>query len=109
MENVNADASAGVEEQAEKIRKLMELVKNLNAEDLEDVLSYAEKYYSANESDPQCCPYCVKTIVIRYGRKHGKQRYLCKSCYRTFVSTVNSVMCHSCRTGRCRTRSSEIP
>ena len=68
---------------------------NLNAEGLEYILSYAWKYCSANEAGPQSCPYCGKTEVIRYGRKRGKQRFLCKDCNHTFASTVNTVMYHS--------------
>ena len=73
----------------------MEVVANLNAEGLEYILSYAWKYCSANEAGPQSCPYCGKTEVIRYGRKRGKQRFLCKDCNHTFASTVNTVMYHS--------------
>ncbi|MCD8327462.1 MAG: hypothetical protein LUC90_12545 [Lachnospiraceae bacterium] len=35
------------------------------------------------------CPYCGSSSIIRYGLKHGKQRFLCKSCRKTFLPTTH--------------------
>lgn len=41
------------------------------------------------------CPYCGAHAAIRYGHKCWKQRFLCKSCGRTFVQTTHTVMANS--------------
>lgn len=41
------------------------------------------------------CPHCGARSVIKYGNKCKKQRFLCKVCGRTFVSTTNTVMANS--------------
>ena len=41
------------------------------------------------------CPYCGSDHVIRYGHKHGKQRFFCKKCERTFITTTHTVMSNS--------------
>ena len=41
------------------------------------------------------CPYCRSHAIIRYGHKCGKQRFLCKTCKRTFVPTTNTIMSNS--------------
>lgn len=38
------------------------------------------------------CPHCASSAVIRYGHKCGKQRFFCKSCGKTFVSTTHTIM-----------------
>ena len=46
---------------------------------------------TSQETKPEC-PYCGSSRTIRYGRKHGKQRFWCKACERTFVTTTHTVM-----------------
>ena len=41
------------------------------------------------------CPYCGSHSVIRYGHKCRKQRFLCKSCTKTFVPTTHTIMSNS--------------
>lgn len=41
------------------------------------------------------CPYCGSHVIIRYGHKCGKQRFLCKSCAKTFVPTTHTIMSNS--------------
>ena len=41
------------------------------------------------------CPHCGTSSVIKFGHKCKKQRFLCKTCGRTFVSTTNTVMANS--------------
>ena len=41
------------------------------------------------------CPHCAAQSVIRYGFKCKKQRFLCKNCGHTFVSTTNTIMANS--------------
>ena len=41
------------------------------------------------------CPYCSSKTVILYGKKRGKQRFLCKDCGRTFITTTHTIMSKS--------------
>ena len=42
------------------------------------------------------CPVCGKTHIIRHGhREDGTQRYKCKDCGKTFVSTTNTVVAYT--------------
>ncbi len=41
------------------------------------------------------CSHCAAQSVIRYGFKCKKQRFLCKNCGHTFISTTNTIMAHS--------------
>ena len=38
------------------------------------------------------CPHCGSHDIILYGSKHGKQRYFCKECGKTYVSTTGTVL-----------------
>ncbi len=41
---------------------------------------------------PTCCPNCSSMHFIRYGHKDGMQRFLCKSCGKTFLPTTGTLM-----------------
>ena len=41
------------------------------------------------------CPHCGSSNVTRFGRKHGKQRFHCKDCGKTYVVTTGTIMSHS--------------
>lgn len=41
------------------------------------------------------CPYCGSSNIIRYGHKCNKQRFFCKGCGRTFVTTTHTIMSNS--------------
>jgi transposase-like protein len=46
-------------------------------------------------SKGKVCPHCKTTGVSRYGTYDGNQRYICKSCRRTFSDLTNSPRCNS--------------
>lgn len=35
------------------------------------------------------CKFCNSTEIIKYGKKNGKQNYLCKDCKRNFVNNID--------------------
>lgn len=41
-------------------------------------------------SKGKCCPYCESDSVCRNGKYSGKQRYICKSCRKTFTDFTYS-------------------
>lgn len=78
----------------EGARKLLRLLKDMPADHIQELVDMALEMSEEQEPVPSCCPYCGSTNLIRYGMKHGKQRYLCKEedCGHTFMSTRNTVM-----------------
>lgn len=42
---------------------------------------------------PSECPHCSSELVVRKGIADGLQRYLCRSCSRTFNATTGTPLC----------------
>ncbi|MBR2676794.1 MAG: hypothetical protein IKE28_07780, partial [Solobacterium sp.] len=42
-------------------------------------------HHSDSLERTSCCPNCSSMHFIRYGHKDGMQRFLCKSCGKTFL------------------------
>lgn len=78
------------------LEELTKYIKKLSADAVNTLLD-AVKMLLASENTAAIpnCPYCSSTMAIRYGHKCGKQRFLCKQCRHTFVTTTNTVMSHS--------------
>ena len=58
----------------------------LNADFDRDELT--EKRFSHDKK----CPHCVSANIVKNGNHHGRQRFLCKDCYKTFGETTNTVL-----------------
>ena len=43
---------------------------------------------TTNVTNPFCCTHCGSEIYIKYGKKNGKQHYMCKECNRKFVDNL---------------------
>lgn len=76
--------------------KLIDQIKQLSEDNITTLLD-AVRLMLASQKEPSKpdCPYCGSPNIIRYGHKCNKQRFLCKSCDRTFVPTTNTIMSHS--------------
>ena len=74
--------------------KALKVLKDFTKEDLIIIFNtIMESTQSEDHKSEMCdCPYCSGNNVIRYGKKHGKQRFMCKVCDKTFVTTTNTVM-----------------
>lgn len=78
------------------LEELTKYIKKLSADAVNTLLDVIKKLLaSETTADIPNCPYCRSARAIRYGHKCGKQRFLCKQCGRTFVTTTNTVMSHS--------------
>lgn len=78
------------------LEQLTQYIKKLSADAVNTLLDAVKVLLaSENTADIPDCPYCSGTRAIRYGHKCGKQRFPCKQCGRTFVTTTNTVMSHS--------------
>lgn len=75
---------------------LISRITHLSEDEISSILDAVTLMLKARESTPvPNCPYCGADAVIRYGHKCGKQRFLCKTCGRTFVTTTNTIMSKS--------------
>ena len=72
------------------------LISRINLLPEEEILSLLDTVVlmtakSTFDTKPDC-PYCTSSAIIRYGHKCNKQRFFCKSCEKTFVSTTHTIM-----------------
>lgn len=75
---------------------LISRIPQLSEDEISSVLHVVTLMLEAKELTPKPdCPYCGFHTVIRYGHKCKKQRFLCKTCARTFVTTTNTIMSNS--------------
>lgn len=76
--------------------QLISQINRLSDEDISSLLNTVTLMASKNTTTAiPHCPYCGFHSVIRYGHKCRKQRFLCKSCERTFMQTTHTVMANS--------------
>jgi transposase-like protein len=84
------------------LTKIKNEIKDLTDLEKYELYKYLSKLVSeVEQKDPNeqdsatqmpCCPRCNGNIVVKDGFKRKKQRYCCKECGRTFVSTTGTVM-----------------
>lgn len=77
------------------VTELMTLLSNLPPKAIDRLFSIAQNLQDDQPAQRMPCPYCGEVHTIRYGKKCGKQRFLCKCCNRTFVTTTHTIMSHS--------------
>lgn len=77
--------------------EILDVLRQFSKEELISIFNIAmdNANPSKNSEDICDCPYCSGKQVIRYGKKHGKQRFLCKDCGRTFITTTHTMMSKS--------------
>lgn len=76
----------------QNINKLIDCIKNLTSDAISRLLALALGMLAAETAAATECPYCGGTRIVRNGKKCRKQRYLCRDCGRTFVTTTHTVM-----------------
>ena len=104
------------------IYEISELAMSLNLENREEAFRYINELIIKQEADEPChsdavqaesdvaaesqnvqghedealrtCPHCGGK-ASRFGIKRGKQRYICKSCGKTYVETTNTIRLYS--------------
>lgn len=77
--------------------KINEILKDLNADELDEVIKIAssrkinhevvelfQQAVEAKYSTGFICPYCGDTHIVKNGRHNNVQQYLCKNCRKTF-------------------------
>lgn len=77
------------------LKELLNSIYNLSEDAIRKLLDEAKHLLiSAPQSKP-ACPHCQSQTVIKFGFKCGKQRFRCKDCGRTFVTTTHTIMAES--------------
>ena len=54
--------------------------------------SFNKEFREARFSKGQCCPHCESTSVVKNGKLKGKQRYICRSCSKSFNDLTKSAL-----------------
>ncbi len=72
--------------------KILNILKKFTKNELISLFNIALDSAKSNEPDMKSdCRYCSSNKVILYGKKHGKQRFMCKDCGRTFITTTCTI------------------
>ena len=83
---------------------LTKLIGNLDSQELKALSDQILSLLKSTENEPhtdrvekvECCRKCAGTNIVKFGKdSNGKQRYKCRACGCTFVSTSFSVISHS--------------
>ena len=72
--------------------RLIDCIKKLSDAAVDRLLTLALGMVDAESVSITICPYCGSKQIVRNGKKCGKQRFLCKSCDRTFVTTTHTLL-----------------
>ena len=74
--------------------EILKLLQQYSKEELQSIFDIAMDAARPDSSKPARgkCPYCKSEHIIYFGFKNGKQRFRCKECKRTFITTTNTVM-----------------
>ena len=78
------------------LTELMEIIKRLPEKGVEELLENAKKIKNEVEAEEENirpkCPHCKGENVVKNGRGHGKQTYICRNCTKSFTQTTKTVM-----------------
>ena len=80
---------------AEIINLVKELPEKYLEETFEKVQEIKEKADSEEESDKKSCPHCGSKKVVKNGKHHNKQAYLCRDCLKSYLETAKSAIAYS--------------
>lgn len=82
-----------------KLEQLMELIQDLPEEAYDEAIQKVQEIHETSkkaeakrEPCSMTCIYCGSTHVVRNGKRHKKQAYLCRNCGKTFVETTGSAI-----------------
>ena len=77
------------------LAEAMEIIKRLPEGGLEKAITALKEIKAECDAEKtkqlMPCPHCNGTKVVKNGRKHKKQAYLCKTCGSSFVETTKTI------------------
>ena len=78
------------------LSEAIEILKRMPEKGVEKALEKIREIQSEIDKEDRTkvpgCPHCGLENVIKNGRGHGKQAYICKSCGKSFVETTKTAM-----------------
>jgi len=81
------------------LKDIIGLVKELPESYLEEtyekLTEIKRKADDEQELQEETCPHCKSEHIVRNGKSHGKQMYLCRDCKKTFTETTTAAIAHS--------------
>ena len=81
------------------LKEIISLAKELPEDCFEEVFEMLsgvkEKAESEKASQPKTCPHCGSPAIVRNGKRHGRQAYICRGCGKTFTETTGSAISNS--------------
>ena len=77
------------------LKELLIIIRSLSEESIRHVIDVANNLLLSTPQATPACPRCHDKHVIKYGAKCGKQRFRCKNCGKTFVTTTHTIMAES--------------
>jgi transposase-like protein len=81
------------------LKDIIELAKGLPEESFEETYEKLREIKERTEQEKKSvlvvCPFCGSVNIVRNGKRHKKQAYLCKDCAKTFVETATSAIAYS--------------
>jgi transposase-like protein len=82
---------------AATLKEIIGLAKEIPEEYFDEVYNKLAdlKDKDETESNTKVCPHCKSNAIVRNGKRHGKQAYICRKCSKTFVETTASAIEYS--------------
>lgn len=80
-----------------EIDMLKQLFENFSEQDKQHFLSQITHSKTAIQKviqprEVKACPHCQSAHFVKNGKTEGNQRYLCKSCRKTFVENTGTIL-----------------
>ncbi len=79
---------------AEEKREIISFLEGKGPETGQNLCSMIEEIRKRRFKNGYNCPHCQSSIVVRFGIYHGRQRYLCKTCTKTFTDITSTALNH---------------
>jgi transposase-like protein len=84
------------EKMKNNLKELLEIIKRLPEKSVEELLEKAkeikEEVKKEEEKETPNCPHCGEEKVVKNGRGHGKQTYICRECKKSFTQTSKTAV-----------------
>jgi transposase-like protein len=83
------------------IKDVIGIIKELPEEYLEDAyeklseIKEKAETCAEKEAKTESCPHCASKAIVRNGKRHKRQAYLCRNCGKTFTQTAASAIAYS--------------
>ena len=81
------------------LKDVLALAKEIPSSHLRDAFEELKKVKEQADSEAETakgnCIHCASSVVVRNGKRRGKQAYLCRDCGRQYTQTATAAIAHS--------------